>query len=296
MRKLSRRLLFVGIFLALSLSLRPVLAAEWGPGPTGDYGPAPSSPAPSSPAPPGSDQLASSCADQSALLFCEDFQELTLGPAESPNWSVDVEQGSLAVERASAGDGTDSGEQVLHVRTEENGRGFLVVEDFSAPGNSFFGRVRILVEEHPVAPDFAHYIHVEATSEEPGTERIRPLGGQFIPTDDGGDNRLGIGSDGGPTGDWTDHRESAPALDGVWRCFEWQMDADDNRITVSIDGVPNPDLTVSTRQHGGNDVDFVFPTFDTVKIGWQLFQPGSTPDQFDLLIDDIALSTTPIGC
>jgi hypothetical protein len=240
-------------------------------------------------APPAGD----SCAG-AALLFCEDFDALAPGEASSPDWDVDFDRGSLTVEAA---DGGRPGNQVLRAGTEDNGRARLVVSDFSAPGNSFFGRARISVAELPTAPDFAHWVLVEATGPEAGSEIVRPLGGQFIPVQGGGgENRLGIGADGGPTGDWTDHRESAPAAEGQWQCFEWEMDASDNRITVWVDGVANPELTVSTKEHGGNPVDFVFPTFDTVKFGWQLFQAGSVPAGFDVLLDDLALGTERIGC
>jgi hypothetical protein len=51
---------------------------------------------------------------------------------------------------------------------------------------------------------------------------------------------------------------------------------------------------VSTTNHGGNQVDFLFPRFDTVKIGWQLYQPNE--GSYDLWLDDIALGTQRIGC
>jgi hypothetical protein len=232
---------------------------------------------------------AGNCADET-LLFCENFDELQLGTANGSNFGTDLNRGTLTVEKAA------DGNQVLHAQTDENGRARLVVSNFSAPGNSFFGRVRVKVDKLPTAPDFAHWVLVEATGPVKGTEIVRPLGGQFIPVGSGGENRLGIGADGGPTGDWTDHRESAPAAEGKWQCFEFEMRAADNHIAVWIDGVANPDLTVSTKQHGGNPVDFVFPTFDKVSFGWQLFQAASTPPRFDVLLDDIALGPDRIGC
>jgi hypothetical protein len=235
--------------------------------------------------------------DDPAMLFCEDFDALPVGEADSPDWEVDLENGTLTVEEAMSDEEAMSTNQVLHAQTDDNGRARLVVTDFAAPDNSFFGRARIRVDELPTAPDFAHWVFVEATGSEENSELVRPLGGQFIPFEDGGgENRLGIGSDGGPTGDWTDHRESAPAVEGEFQCFEWEMQAEDNRIAVWVDGVENPELTVSTTEHGGNPVDFVFPTFDTVTFGWQLFQEGTTPPSFDVFLDDLALSTERIGC
>jgi hypothetical protein len=82
----------------------------------------------------------------------------------------------------------------------------------------------------------------------------------------------------------------------AWQCFEWEMDATGNRVAVWIDGVANPELTAGTDDHGGNQVPFVLPAVNTVKIGWQLYQGGTTPDHFDLWIDDVALSTGKLGC
>ncbi|MFC6082650.1 hypothetical protein [Sphaerisporangium aureirubrum] len=231
---------------------------------------------------------AKTCAG-AGLLFCEDFQGQPEGGASSLKWGVDTKHGMLTVER----DGRH-GQKVLHVRTEGNGRAFLKVDDFAAPGNSFYGRVRLKVKAFPTAPDWAHYTLIETTGA--GPEVIRPLGGQYVPEVGDGVALWGVGADGGPTGDWTNWRESAPSRAGVWQCVEWRMDATDNRITVWFDGVRKPDLTVSTREHGGNQVDFVFPRFDTVKLGWQLYQGNPTPGSYDVWMDDIALSAQRVGC
>jgi hypothetical protein len=220
-----------------------------------------------------------------AMLFCEDFERLPPGGAASLRWGIDTEHGTLTVVRR-------GGDQVLRVHTEGNGRAFLKVDDFAPPGNSFFGRIRLRVAAFPTAPDWAHYTLVEATGQ--GPEIVRPLGGQYVPTLDRA--LWGVGADGGPTGDWTNWRESAPSVAGRWQCVEWRADATDNRIEVWIDGVPQPDLTVTTTQHGGNPVDFVFPRFDTVKIGWQLYQGDPTPPAYDVLLDDIALAERRVGC
>ncbi|KAA9378809.1 hypothetical protein F5972_11200 [Microbispora cellulosiformans] len=225
------------------------------------------------------------CAKKAAL-FCEDFQSLPVGGAASLKWGVDTKHGTLTVEPAGGG------QKVLHVHTEGNGRAFLRVDDFAAPGNGFYGRVRLRVKAFPTAPDWAHYTLIEATGA--GPEIVRPLGGQYVPTLR--KDLWGVGADGGPTGDWTNWRESAPSQAGVWQCVEWRMDPSDNKISVWFDGVPQPDLTVSTRSHGGNDVDFVFPRFDTVKLGWQLYQPNPTPSAYDLWMDDITLSAGRVGC
>lgn len=217
------------------------------------------------------------------LLFCEDFEHVRTGGATSLKWGVDTKDGTLTVERQGRN-------KVLHAHTVGNGRAFLRVDHFAAPGNSFHGRARIRVAAFPDSPDWAHYTLIETTGV--GPEVIRPLGGQYVPTLDKA--LWGVGADGGPTGDWTNWRESAPSTAGVWQCVEWRMDATDNRITVWIDGQAKPDLTVSTKDHGGNPVDFLFPRFDAVKFGWQLYQPNS--GAYDVWLDDLALGVDRLGC
>jgi hypothetical protein len=69
------------------------------------------------------------CADR-ALLFCEDFERQPTGGPATLAWGVDTSHGTLTVQRQRSG-------KVLHVHTEGNGRAFLKVEDFAAPGNSY---------------------------------------------------------------------------------------------------------------------------------------------------------------
>jgi hypothetical protein len=221
-------------------------------------------------------------------LFCEDFERLPNGGASSADWGIDARHGTLTVENAPRG---AHGKKVLHVHTEGNGKAFLVA-DVAAPGNSFYGRVRVKVKAFPTAPDWAHYTLVEASGQGAGV--VRPIGGQYAPTEPG--QFWGVGSDGGPTGDWTNWRTSAPSVAGPWQCLEWRFDAAGNAVDVWIDGKAQPDLSVSTNEHGGNPVDFVFPTFDTVRVGWQLYQGNPTPSSYDLWYDDVVLSSTRAGC
>ncbi|MET8576622.1 hypothetical protein [Streptomyces sp. NPDC005012] len=255
--------------LAAMLATTAAVPASAGPAPAADHR--------------GGDRT---CAHR-GLMFCEDFAALRPGAAEGRGWTAETAGGTLTVER----DATRHGKH-LRIRTEGNGKAFLRVDGVKAPGNSFWGRVRLRVDAFPTAPDWAHWTMVEATGEGPGY--VRPLGGQYVPGVD--KNLWGVGSDGGPTGDWTAWRESAPAVAGVWQCVEWRMDATDNEISVWLDGVAKPELTVSTRDHGGADADFVFPRFDTVKIGWQLYQGDPSPSAYDVRMDDIALDERRVGC
>ena len=226
--------------------------------------------------------------DKHDTLVRENFDRLPLGPVtEGRGWTTDAEGGTLAVAPSTTGHGHD-----LRIRTEGNGRAFLVLDDLTLPGNSAWARLRLRVADFPTAPDWAHWTIAEASGSGSPT-LVRPLGGQYAPTDKG--NFWGVGSDLGPTGDWTAWKTSSPATAGKWQCVEFHMDATDNRVTVYLDGVEQPDLTVSTNNHGGTEDDFVFPTFDKLKLGWQLYQSDPTPPSYDVRLDDIAVSTRRVG-
>jgi hypothetical protein len=217
------------------------------------------------------------------VLFSENFESLALGAAaETATWRPN---GNNITIDARAGQGTKA------LRVRPNGGAFSRIElkGFSAPNNSFFGRMRVFGQQFPTAPNFAHFVLVEVTGN--GGERVRPIGGQFI-QGQGTGSLWGVGSDGGATGDWTDWQPTAPTVDGRWLCMEWQMDAATSGINVWIDGVARPELSVSRADRG----NFVFPTFNAMWIGWWVFQGGTTPAQFDIGIDDIVLSTARVGC
>ncbi|WP_369171914.1 hypothetical protein AB5J49_29725 [Streptomyces sp. R28] len=223
-------------------------------------------------------------------LARETFDRLPLGPvAKGRGWTTDTSSGTLTVTPSTTGPGRE-----LRVHTEGNGRAFLVFPDLAPPGNSYWARLRLRVDAFPTAPDWAHWTIAEASGSDSPT-LVRPLGGQYAPTDKG--NFWGVGSDLGPTGDWTSWKTSAPATAGTWQCVEFHLDAADNRVTVYFDGVEQPDLTVSTDHHGGTSDPFTFPTFDKLRLGWQLYQAEPTPSSYDIRMDDIAVSTRRVaGC
>ncbi len=238
--------------------------------------------------PDGGNSTSSDCRNSSAL-FCEDFESLPLGPASSNQWSTEG-NGSLTID-----DARTFGDRSLRIETQFNGFAFLDIP-FSPPNNSFHARMMVYVEAFPSAPDWAHYTLVEITGSG-SSERIRPVGGQFVPPSAGGPGDFwGIGADGGATGDWRDWRLSAPSVPGRWLCIQWNMQASNNFIRLTIDDVQNDELTADTTRHGGNEVDFVFPDIDRVKVGWQLYQGGSTPSEFRLWIDNIVFDDQPVAC
>lgn len=232
----------------------------------------------------GSGPLVGSGCNDSAI-FCEDFESLAVGTAQASNgWSP---EGNVTIDTEAI-----RGERSL--RLQPNGGQFarIVLNDFAPPGNGFFGRMYVHVDQYPTAPNFAHYVLVEVTGTG-SSERTRPVGGQLIQSE--GLNMWGPGSDGGATGDWTNWQPSSPTRDGVWECVEWRMDDANDRMDVWIDEVFQADLS-SDGNPNNPGAQFVFPQFNSIWFGWWVFQGGTVPAQFDVHLDDIVLSSERIGC
>lgn len=223
------------------------------------------------------------------LLFCEDFEGLPLGPATSARWTTEASAGSLAIDATHA-----LGQRALHVSTTGNGRGRLRVANLAPPGNSLYGVAHLWVTAFPTAPDYAHFTLVELAGTGNAT-LLRPIGGQYAPGSPAG-SFWGVGSDGGPTGDWTNWKRTSPTKSGAWSCMEFQLDNATSTIRVWIDGVERTELAVSRTMHGGNAVDLVFPAINQAWFGWWLYQPSPTPGTYDVWLDDLALAPTRLGC
>ena len=234
--------------------------------------------------------------ERSGLLFCEDFEALALGPANnatSTTWDTEAANGQLAIDATHA-----RGQRALRLAITGNGRARLTVGNLAPANNSLHGVVHAWVTAFPTAPDYAHYTMVELAGAGGGT-LLRPIGGQYAPAGGAGQpagSFWGVGSDGGPTGDWTNWRRTAPSVGGQWLCLEWRMSAANGEIDVWIDGVAKPELSVSKTVHGGTQVDFVFPAIDRAWFGWWLYQANPTPSTYEVWLDDLALASDRLGC
>ena len=229
---------------------------------------------------------------RSGLVFCEDFEALPIGPATSTAWTTESANGQLAIDATHA-----LGQHALRVTTAGNGRARLVKTGLALPNNSAWGTVHVWVSGFPTAPDYAHYTLVELAGTG-NTSLVRPIGGQYAPASgpDPAGSFWGVGSDGGPTGDWTNWRRTAPSVAGNWLCLEFHLDATNDAVDIYIDGVAHPELSITRTNHGGTQVDFVFPTIDRIWFGWWLYQLNPTPNAYDVWLDDIAVSAARLGC
>ncbi|KAJ3351068.1 hypothetical protein HDU83_009259 [Entophlyctis luteolus] len=234
--------------------------------------------------------VTSQAATAGTTLFSENFENLN-GQLTSNNWQITTGTG------AQASLVTSGGNSFMRLSVPSGANAFLVPNSFAPPDNSFFGRLSVTVNGYPTTPDFAHWIHVQFTGTGNPT-MVRPVGGQFIPASATGGapagNYWGVGADGGATGDWTNWKTTAPAANAVATCVEFQVNAADNSIQVWLNGVLKPELSVNQTYHGGNAVDFILPTANTIQIGWWLFQSNGNTYQVD--IDNIELATQRIGC
>jgi hypothetical protein len=219
------------------------------------------------------------------VLFQENFDSLSVGAATAtPGWTP---TGPVEI----AAQGAAGSKQTLHLTPMGGMKSGIDLKMFSAPNNSFWGRMFVKVKQFATAPNYAHFILVEASSSS-GGEQLRPIGGQYIM---GNGSLWGVGSDQGATGDWTSWQTSTPTVDNKWQCIEWQVLSSNSEVDVWIDGKAQTDLTVTKAKHGGNGT-LTFPTFNEIFVGWWVFQSGTTPSTFDVNIDEIVLATERVGC
>jgi hypothetical protein len=236
---------------------------------------------------------ASRCASAN-VLFCDDFESDSI---KTDLWKTKFSAPSLDTAHVARG------KKSLHLSTTASGgSGLETTKIFPAPKNTYYGRLFVWFDVMPTAPSGAHWTIMGAnpTGDSPIKGEIR-VGGQF----DGTINRWGVGTDGGPTGDWTNwDQDPKGAIKGApnkaWTCVEWMHKGDTNESRVWLDGVEHPSLaTTRDVKHGANkDVKYDLPTFASVWVGWVNYNQGKTiaPDHYDTWIDEVALDDERIGC
>jgi hypothetical protein len=221
----------------------------------------------------------------SAFELCDDFEATTLN---TTRWRVQGPAPTIDSTRAARG------MRSVHFRTTDNGLSLIhATSIFPATNNTYWGRLFVWFDSMPTAPMWAHWTIVGAIGS--GTEAEVRLGGQY----DGDSNRFGVGTDHGPTGDWTtlDDDPGDPVPVDSWVCIEWLHKGDTDETRFFWDGVEHPSLHTSPTEHGGpQSEDYVLPEFEDVFVGWWLYQAGTTPPAFDVWIDEVALDGERIGC
>jgi hypothetical protein len=235
----------------------------------------------------------SQCAD-SKLWFCDGFEGDAI---DQSTWKAMQTMPSL--DSAHAARGAKS----LHMHTTATGAsGLTITQFFSSAMGHYYGRLFVWFDALPTTPQWAHWTIVGANPKQgesiKGENRV---GGQF----DGKLNRWGVGTDGGPTGDWTNldgdpagHVENVAG--GRWYCVEWLQDWDQDVSKLYIDGVEHPslDTTADVKHQGNADVKYEIPVLGSVWVGFWNYDQHQTvmPDHFDVWIDEVAFDDQRIGC
>lgn len=229
----------------------------------------------------------SRCADAGVTL-CDDFES---GTIDASTW--DSNGATPTIDGTHAARGT----KALHVHTEGNGFSFLKeTKTFPAPNDTYWGRMFVWIDAVPTAPDWAHWTLVGAAgSDHPGEIRV---GGQFNPQIP--KNLFGVGTDGGATGDWTNLDGDAPTTvpTQTWVCLEWMHDGNANETKFFQDAVEHPSLATTATDHGGDQgQQYLLPSFESVWVGWWLYQGSPSPDHYDVWIDEVVIDNTArVGC
>jgi hypothetical protein len=222
----------------------------------------------------------------SDLEFCESFESASL---DMGRWQIQTSGDNPAVVTTRAARGTRS----VHFHTVDNGLALLHTrEPFPMPNNRYFGRVFVWFAAMPTAPEWAHWTIAGSKTDADETE-IR-VGGQY----DNMINRFGVGTDHGPTGDWTnlDEDPGDPVPVGEWVCVEWLHDGQNDVTDLWWNGVPRPSLHTTAASHGGATGEYRMPDIDSMFIGFWLYQPETMPEAFDVWIDEVAIDGERIGC
>jgi hypothetical protein len=230
--------------------------------------------------------------DSAGVWLCDDFES---GVIDTQRWQAMFKLPTIDSVHAARG------KNALHVSTSATeGSGVRTDEIFPTPNENYWGRIFVYFEALPSSPDWAHWTVVAAEpSDGSSIKREVRVGGQR----DTKSNRFGVGSDGGPTGDWTlldqDPRNAAAVPEGQWLCVEWQHDGANDHTRFFWDGIEHPSLGTTADDHGGNKgARYELPQFSSVWIGfWNYDQKKPvTPNHFDVWIDEIALNGERIGC
>ncbi len=245
--------------------------ADAGSDPRGPDGGAPRADA--GPAPPAGDYglgAASRCA-AAGVKLCESFENGLDATIWSTTRNGDTTIGVDEVRAA-------RGAKALHVKTTA-GAGFAYIKTgkpFPAMGNVFYSRMYVWLED-ALTTD-GHFTFAEGGGT--GTPGVSRFGGQF--------KRLGVGSDRGPSGDWTDV-DNLNLPTKKWLCLEVQFKGDTHEFRVFWDDKERTAIHSGANRHSA----FRMPTFNSIWFGWWMY---NAREPQDLWIDEIAIDDKPIGC
>lgn len=209
--------------------------------------------------------------DASGVAFCENFEN----GLDAATWTTTQSGDATAVvDTLRAARGTKS----LHVKTTAgNGHAYITEKkSFPATNNVLYGRMFVWFEDDITTT--GHFSLAEGGGSDNGAA-IR-FGGQ--------NKFLGVGTDGGASGDWTD-KDNKLIPSKVWICTEFEFKGDTNEFHVWWDDVARAGLSTGATRHA----NFVMPQLNRLWFGWYMY---NNQEPQELWIDEIAVDFKPIGC
>jgi hypothetical protein len=239
-------------------------------------------------------------------LYCDDFESYDTKP--DGKWSLKTSSGSVDIDTTEHVSGTKS----VKFTTQAGGSttAFMRIQDasiFPLDGNVLYGRMRFRLESAPT--ESVHWTIIQGFGTVTGQtyHANYRYGGQHPITD----GSTFVGSQmmaNYDTPDWYSDK-STPGSDcwhhanqrviptGKWVCIEWKFDGPNNGMQLWLDGTLADDLTVVGHGDGCVNADASYtwaaPTFSALDLGWESYQTDAARTAY---IDDVAISTTQIGC
>ncbi len=212
---------------------------------------------------------ASRCA-AAGVQFCEDFEN----GLSSTSWQTSKSGGTVAVDDVHAARGS----KALHVTSTNGGMNAVrTTKGFPATDNTLYARMFVWFEDEITTG--GHFTLAQGAGT--GTPGLMRFGGIS--------KRLGVGSDGGPSGDWTTTDSKSGLPTKRWICYEFQFDGAMNMFRVWVDDVESLPLHTGVDRHP----TLKMPIFNSLWFGWVLYGGGESQE---LWIDEIAIDANKIGC
>jgi hypothetical protein len=221
--------------------------------------------------------------------FCEDFERVGSGtPPDPKTWS---RAGNIVVAPAPAG----RPGQAMHVAAGHTPGETYISQTATLPllGGSFYGRVFLYIASRPA--DFYHWSFTEVRGADAQGAAVRYGGisegicqpGMFCRNSFLFQVKpMVYGPDEGATAD----DDLTPVIsEKTWHCVEWFMNTQTSEARLWWNGQERQKV-----HHLGGPV--VFPSFSRLYLGWALYQTGASGVDWDVWLDDVAISDQRIGC
>lgn len=222
-------------------------------------------------------------------LFCDDFESYTDTPGAP--WTIKKNaQGNVLIDGAQHSSGTKAVKFTTTGAMDYQQAYIMLDKIFPVAQNAFYGRMMIYTTK--AANDGVHWTMIQG--EGPAAMNIARADVRY-----GGQHQQGLMANydsSGPKSDCWQHSQTKMP-EGKWACMEWYFDGATNTQKFWLDTKAIDDLTVVgqgdgciSQETGGK---WLFPTFQHLYLGWESYQKD---DAREVWIDDVAISTTQVGC